>query len=60
MPTVANSASEPDRQFARVEESAELMLAPMQWEHTVSLARLIFKAGKWQVDRTFKPKRARR
>jgi hypothetical protein len=59
-PTVTNSVSEPDRQFARVEESAELMLAPMQCEHTVSLARLIFKAGKWHVDRTFKPKRARR
>jgi hypothetical protein len=58
-PAAANPASGPDGQFTRVEESADLLLAPAQREDTVSLARLIFKSGKWRVDRTFKPKRAR-
>lgn len=59
-PAVMDLASDPDRQFTRVEETADLLLAPALRGGAVALARMIFKAGKWRVDRTFKPKRARR
>ncbi len=51
---------ESEQQFSRVEETFAILLAQAIHPDAVPLARLTAARGRWQLDRNFKPPRARK